>query len=128
MSRLGKLDESALDAAQRAVLESIRQSPRGSSTGLRGPFGVWVRAPDIGGPTQALGAVVRFGTSLADNVREVAICTVGHHYRARFETEGPVSQNQIVSQLSAVGERFRLCGAEWLEGRTARLSRTSRSE
>ncbi|MGB5704364.1 MAG: isocitrate/isopropylmalate family dehydrogenase [Polyangiales bacterium] len=37
-----------------------------------------------------------------------------NHYRARFETERPVSQHEIVSQLSAVGECFRLCGAEWL--------------
>ena len=37
-----------------------------------------------------------------------------NHYRARFETEGPVSQHEIVAQLGAVGERFRLCGAEWL--------------
>ena len=37
-----------------------------------------------------------------------------NHYRARFETERPVTQQEIVSQLGAVGERFRLCGAEWL--------------
>ncbi|MBW2508383.1 MAG: isocitrate dehydrogenase [Deltaproteobacteria bacterium] len=37
-----------------------------------------------------------------------------NHYRARFEMEGPVSQHEIVAQLGAVGERFRLCGAEWL--------------
>jgi len=37
-----------------------------------------------------------------------------NHYRARFETEGPVSQHEIVAHLGAVGERFRLCGAEWL--------------
>jgi len=37
-----------------------------------------------------------------------------NHYRARFETEQPVSQHEIVAQLGAVGERFRLCGAEWL--------------
>ncbi|MGB5283717.1 MAG: isocitrate/isopropylmalate family dehydrogenase [Polyangiales bacterium] len=37
-----------------------------------------------------------------------------NHYRARFESERPVSQHEIVSQLAAVGERFVLCGAEWL--------------
>lgn len=37
-----------------------------------------------------------------------------NHYRARFETDAPVSQRAIVSHLDAVGERFRLCGAEWL--------------
>jgi isocitrate dehydrogenase len=37
-----------------------------------------------------------------------------NHYCARFETHQAVSQELIMSQLAAVGERFRLCGAEWL--------------
>ncbi|MEQ8234929.1 MAG: carboxymuconolactone decarboxylase family protein [Gammaproteobacteria bacterium] len=83
--RLPPLEEDRLDAAQRAVLEAIRSGPRGGAHGLAGPFGVWVRAPAVGGPTQALGAAVRFASGLADDVREVAICTVGAHYQARFE-------------------------------------------
>ena len=44
-----------------------------------------MRAPKVGGAVQALGAAVRFGSSLAENVKEVAICTVGEFYRAKFE-------------------------------------------
>lgn len=83
--RLPPLDEATLDPAQRAVLEALRAGPRGAGVELVGPFGVWVRAPAVGGPTQALGAAVRYATALADDVREVAICTVGAFHRAKFE-------------------------------------------
>ncbi|MGB1881852.1 MAG: carboxymuconolactone decarboxylase family protein, partial [Gammaproteobacteria bacterium] len=82
--RLPPIEESDLNPAQRAVFDAIQASPRGS-IGLIGPFGVWVRAPEVGGRIQSLGAAVRYETSLADNVREVAICTVGHFHRSKFE-------------------------------------------
>ncbi len=85
MSRLSPLDVEGLNDEQRAVLDAIRSGPRGAGVGLAGPFGVWVRAPRIGNAVQALGAAARFETRLPDNVKEVAICTVGAHYRARFE-------------------------------------------
>ncbi len=86
-TRLPELAEADLTEAQRAVLEAIQASPRGGDRriGLIGPFGVWVRAPRIGEPAQALGAAIRFGTRLPDNVREVAICTVGAHFQSKFE-------------------------------------------
>ncbi|MGR8918418.1 MAG: carboxymuconolactone decarboxylase family protein [Gammaproteobacteria bacterium] len=86
--RLPEIAPEQLSAESRKVLAAILDGPRRAQlgdAGLVGPFGVWVRAPALGGPTEALGAAVRFGSSLADNVREVAICTVGHFHRARFE-------------------------------------------
>ena len=83
--RLSALDEANLEPEQAAVLNQLRSGPRGAGAGLFGPFGVWVRAPSVGGSVQALGSAIRFESQLDDKVREVAICTVGHHYRARFE-------------------------------------------
>lgn len=85
MSRLPPLDVEDLNDDQRAVLDAIRSGPRGGRIGLVGPFGVWVRAPNIGNAMQALGAAARYQTTLPENVKEVAICTVGAHYRAKFE-------------------------------------------
>lgn len=88
MSRLTPLTVDDLDAEQRAVLEAIQRGPRGNrpgGIGLVGPFGVWVRAPKIGHAVQAFGGTVRFETSLPERVKEVAICTVGAHHRAKFE-------------------------------------------
>ena len=85
MSRLSPLDPANMTPEQTAVLEAIQSGPRGAGVGLVGPFGVWVRSPAIGQAAQAFGAAVRFATSLDERIKEVAICTVGAHYRARFE-------------------------------------------
>lgn len=84
MSRLSPLTEADLDAEQRKVLDAIQGGPRGNM-GLAGPFGVYVRAPGVGNAAQALGAAVRFNTELPENVKEVAICTVGAFFHSKFE-------------------------------------------
>lgn len=86
--RLPPLQRDALDRDQRALLDAIEGGPRGlrgTDAALTGPFGVWLHAPGVGAATQALGATVRYAGTLDDATREVAICTVGAHYRARFE-------------------------------------------
>ncbi len=86
--RLSRIDVEDLAPDQKAVLDAIQTGPRAARhgrIGLVGPFGVWVRVPKIGLATQALGAAARFESSLPANVSEVAICTVGAFYRAKFE-------------------------------------------
>lgn len=87
MSRLPPINEDDLTPEQKAVHDAIQSGPRGSNrtVGLVGPFGIWVRSPKIGMAVQQLGGVARFETSLPENVKEVAICTVGAHFRAKFE-------------------------------------------
>jgi len=84
MPRLSPLTESDLTPEQRLVFDAIQSGPRGNM-GLVGPFGVYVRAPRVGYAAQALGAAVRYSTSIAENVKEVAICTVGAFYHSKFE-------------------------------------------
>ena len=84
MSRLPELSEADLSTEQRAVFDAIQSGPRGNM-GLVGPFGVYVRAPGVGHAAQNMGAAVRYNTELANNAKEVAICTVGTFYHARFE-------------------------------------------
>lgn len=85
--RLPPLTEDQLDAEQKAFLDRLNQGPRaqGRRIGLVGPYGVWARAPHVGEPAQQLGATLRFGTGLPENIKEVAICTVGAFHRAKFE-------------------------------------------
>ncbi|MBX3706378.1 MAG: carboxymuconolactone decarboxylase family protein [Pseudomonadales bacterium] len=88
MNRLTPLDPAALDAAQQALLAAVESGPRAARhgrIGLQGPFGVWLRAPTVGHAAQAFGAVLRFETRLPESVKEVAICTVGAYYQAKFE-------------------------------------------
>lgn len=86
--RLSPIDRGNLSEEQQQVLNAIEQGPRGSSRpgiGLIGPFGAWVRAPSVGNAIQAVGEAVRFNGSLPENIKEVAICTVGVFYRSKFE-------------------------------------------
>jgi len=95
MTRLDPLDESALTVEQRAVVDALRSGPRArqGQLALVGPFGVWVRSPTIGHAVQAMGAVARFKTGLPERAKEIAICVVGAHYRAKFEfaAHGPMA-------------------------------------
>ena len=107
MPRLSELNTDALNDAQRLVLKSIESGPRGSM-GLVGPFGIWVRSPTIGQMVQSLGATVRFETSLAEDVKEVAICAVGTHYHAKFEFAAHQRLARQAGVSEAVIEALRL--------------------
>ena len=88
MSRLSPLDPDNLTPDQQRVYDTLRHGPRGDDQHkleLAGPFGVWVRAPEIGEAVQALGKIARFGTSINNDIRELAICTTGAYFRAKFE-------------------------------------------
>jgi isocitrate dehydrogenase len=100
---------------------SMRVTPEPARTVLRGvdvflesalpPKNVEEQLTDLGGWLK-LTMISNRGTQVTPVGSAYTDCV--NHYRARFETETPVSQHEIVSQLGAVGERFRLCGAEWL--------------
>jgi 4-carboxymuconolactone decarboxylase len=92
MSRLSPLDEHNLAPDARAFLDALNSGPRGK-IGLIGPFGVWAHAPKIGQAAQAFGATVRFQSTLPERIKEIAICTVGAHYKAKFEfaAHGPMA-------------------------------------
>ena len=53
--------------------------------GLAGPFNAFVHAPDVGRHLSALGAALRYGTSIERRLTELAIITVGARWKAEFE-------------------------------------------
>lgn len=89
--RLGSLAPSNLDAEQKRVLDAMLAGPRGKSGLLSrdreigGPFAPWLRSPGFAGPAQALGAFVRYRTSLDPRLSELAILVVGAVWRADYE-------------------------------------------
>ena len=83
--RLPVLNEDALDADQRRLLDAMRAGPRGGRVALRGPFAVYMHAPAYGQLTQQLGAFVRFNTTLAPRLSEFAILCIGRIWRAQYE-------------------------------------------
>ena len=89
MSRLPYLRYDDLDNNGRLVWDGVVSS-RGdrlinNEGGLIGPFNAFVHAPGVGAEMSALGAEVRFRTSIERRLTEVAIITVGARWRAEFE-------------------------------------------
>lgn len=97
--RLPVLTEDKLDDAQRALLDSLRSSPRGDRVKLGGPFGVYMHAPQYGELTQRLGAFVRFNTSVAPRLSEFAILCIARLWRAQYEwhAHAPIAEKAGVS-------------------------------
>ena len=78
----------ALDDDGQAVWDGIVATRPGITDdrgGLMGPFNAWVIAPAVGGRIAELGATLRHGVSVERRLLEVAIITVGAHWRAEFE-------------------------------------------
>ena len=68
-----------------SIVDSRGGSVVTAGGGLAGPFNAFVTAPDAGQRLSALGATLRFGTSIERRLSEVAIITVGARWRAEFE-------------------------------------------
>ncbi|MBZ5739553.1 carboxymuconolactone decarboxylase family protein [Nocardioides mangrovi] len=93
--RVRALRPSELTADQAAVYASIAGGPRASGPKLfeltdpdgrlNGPFNAMLLSPTVGDALQALGAAVRYGTSLSDRVREMAILAVATSWDSEFE-------------------------------------------
>jgi 4-carboxymuconolactone decarboxylase len=83
--RLAAIDEAHMNEAQRALLASLRAGPRGQSMTARGPFAVWMHAPELGQLGQALGAHCRYRTRLPARLSEFAILCTARLWRAQYE-------------------------------------------
>jgi 4-carboxymuconolactone decarboxylase len=90
--RVPMLEEKSLTPAQRALLDSIRSGPRGSSTTIRGPFAVFLHAPAFGELAQQLGGYCRFKTGVPPRLSEFAILVTARLWRAQYEWFAHVPQ------------------------------------
>ncbi len=96
MPRLGPQTFDDLNDDQRVLWDNITTGPRGNPDrehgglagpdgALVGPFNALFLSPGVGDAIQKLGAAIRYSTSLPADLLEVAICTMGGHWRANFE-------------------------------------------
>ena len=82
--RLPTIADENMTPAQRKLRDAIASGPRGRLI-MSGPFGCFLHAPEYGDVAQALGAHVRFKTSLAPRLSEFAILTTARLWRAQYE-------------------------------------------
>jgi 4-carboxymuconolactone decarboxylase len=90
--RLPVLSEETLTSDQHALLDSIRSGPRGASTGIRGPFAMFLHAPAFGELAQRLGGYCRFKTGVPARLSEFAILVTAKLWRAQYEWYAHVPQ------------------------------------
>jgi 4-carboxymuconolactone decarboxylase len=93
--RLAMIDEQHMNPGQSALMEAIRSGPRGKSVTPRGPFAVWLHAPEFGQLAQALGGHVRYKTALPPRLSEFAILCTARLWRAQYEwfAHEPMAEN-----------------------------------
>jgi 4-carboxymuconolactone decarboxylase len=91
-SRVAVLSEDKLTPPQKALLDSIRSGPRGASTNIRGPFAVFLHAPEFGELAQKLGGHCRYNTAVPPRLSEFAILVTAKLWRAQYEWFAHVPQ------------------------------------
>jgi len=92
-----RLRPSRLDDAQRTLYAAITDGPRGgpdapfaltaADGSLRGPFAAMLLSPAVGDAVQQLGSALRFGSTLDDRLREIAILAVARATGSVFERD-----------------------------------------
>lgn len=82
MARIPLASPDNLDAAQRAVYDKIVSGPRGR---IQGPLRAALHNPELADKWQALGALLRYGTSLPPRLSELAILVTGRACNSPFE-------------------------------------------
>jgi len=97
--RLKEITDEQMTAVQKALRDAIYAGPRGTRSKLTGPFQIWLNAPEFGNYAQALGAHVRFKTSLPPRLSEFAILCTAQIWRAHYEwhAHAPIAEKAGVS-------------------------------
>jgi 4-carboxymuconolactone decarboxylase len=83
--RLKDISDEQMSALQRALRDAIYSGPRGIRKKLTGPFQIWLNAPELGHLAQALGAHVRYKTTLSPRLSETAILATAQFWKAHYE-------------------------------------------
>jgi 4-carboxymuconolactone decarboxylase len=83
--RLPTIPPEKLAPAQQALIDSIRSGPRGGATQIRGPFAVFLHAPDYGQRAQELGGYCRLKTQVPPRLSEFAILLTAKLWRSQYE-------------------------------------------
>ncbi|HLH96090.1 MAG TPA: carboxymuconolactone decarboxylase family protein [Xanthobacteraceae bacterium] len=83
--RLPDIPPEKFTPAQQALIDAIRSGPRGQATQVRGPFAVFMHAPDYGQLAQALGGFCRLKTRVPPRLSEFAILATARIWRSQYE-------------------------------------------
>jgi 4-carboxymuconolactone decarboxylase len=87
--RFPRIPTDQLTPEQRALAAAIQGGPRaavpGRDNSIGGPFNPWLRSPAIGDRLQALGAQLRFHSSIPAALNEFAILITAREWSSQYE-------------------------------------------
>jgi 4-carboxymuconolactone decarboxylase len=86
--RLPIVDPDEMDERQREVAARIA----GRRGAVRGPFRVWIQSPELCDRVEALGAFVRFESSLPLRLRELSLLLAARHWDAQYSWNAHVDK------------------------------------
>ena len=126
MVEFPKLRRGDLNDEQRALWDDIVDGPRKASMGtpaaeLGGPFNAWLQIPSFGRIGSKMGERLRFGSLLDGRSRELAILTVGAHWRAEYEFWAHARMARAEGLPEAIIEALRTGAPPPCENDTQRL-------
>mgnify|MGYP003571163792 CR=1 FL=1 len=116
MSRLGPVPLDTMSDAQKRVFDGITGGPRSKGDpaeflneegALRGPFNAMLYSPEMGDLLQQLGGKLRYETIIPAPLRELAIITVGCHFKAEYEWWAHVKVGKTAGLSDATIESVR---------------------
>ena len=83
--RLKDITDEGMNALQKSLRDAIYAGPRGKRQSLTGPFQIWLNAPELGHLAQAVGAHVRYKTTLSPRLSETIILATAQIWKAQYE-------------------------------------------
>lgn len=112
MPRISLPAPETMDPEQRAVYDKIVSGPRGR---IQGPLRAALHNPELADKWQAIGALLRYGTTLPPRLSEIAILITGRAcnspfewYAHRAEAEKAGIEQPIIEALLAQAEPSRM--------------------
>jgi len=112
MRRLPAVTKDTMKPEQLDLFGKITSGPRSKGRnamdfmdqdgGLIGPFNAYLYTPKIGDAAQTLAGLLRFESVLPGDLRELAICAVGQHWKAdyKFYAHAKVARNEGVDDAT----------------------------
>lgn len=94
VKRFPIMQPAQMNKAQAKLMKSVLAGPRGGGDAgpeamqrflSGGPFNAWLRSPDLGDRLQKVGEYIRFNSSLAPRLNELAILVTARYWTSQYE-------------------------------------------
>ncbi len=117
MSRIAFPTIETMTSAQRHAYDAVVAGRRGRAPA---PFLAWLHSPELAGRAQKLGEFVRYETTMAPRLSELAILVVAHWWSSEYEwtihkseaIKGGVSERVIAAIASDTPPQFAMADAQ----------------